>query len=496
MRYQAGNMPRPCDIVFCFKPSQGKDIDTFAESFVQALEEQTKAERAKYPAKYMPPEAEDILINDEAAKRISRSVHKWRTSPMLDKGLRIPGDVYWSSNQATCTHTSNISEPQQPIGLKCDEEQDEEEDDGYSFSCSCPLPFKERRGAAFMRKRNHCGCYDFFQANRGAFLHIEVVKTLLLHGELDSILRACADPKINLRYRYWHSEGQCSCVAATLGWDMAYDLALDAYLVLNIINCMPEVWDCGPRKQKKNATPGGLRENDYRNTAMYQRMLGLVARDESTPATVLPHLDFFGIPDGHFSECCWFQEEVALKYPVFRKFVDCSDNPYREIDKRGFVEARDFPYGHLPFTRFLNFEETVPRLSSADDIARVSRMLYSKRLPTELVMPILKMANYDTPRRRLLIAHDPFHAQNRDQLNRYMELCWSLLVRYNLFAQEVGVNIDWKGLIFHALWRYVGTPPRWDLYRTRYCRDPKREEYLFLDSKGQTTHVACIHRDW
>ncbi|RDW87030.1 uncharacterized protein DSM5745_03672 [Aspergillus mulundensis] len=492
MRYQAGNMPRPCDIVFCFKPNQGKHIDGFAESFVQALEDQTTAERAKYPATYQPPKPEDILINDAAAQRISQTVYKWRNSLSTAEGIQLPQATTWARSKHLCPHTSNISECRSAD----DPAREEEQDDGYIFGCPCALPFKERKASAFMRRRIYPDCYTFYEANRACFFHMELVKTLLLHGETDTVLRACSDPAIKDEYARWHSKGECNCMPQTLGWDMVYKFALEAYLVLNIIKVFPALWEPAPRGKKRNNTPGALREADYRNTAMYQYMLGLVTMDITTPATVLPHQEFFGVPDRHFSDCFRFPADIAVKYPVFRKFVKddkatgWAAGTGTEAKKSGYVAAYKFPYGHLPFNRFLNLEETVPHLPSSQDIAQVTLILYAKRLPTELVIPILKLADYDTPRRRLPIPHDPLHAQNRNELNKYLELCWNLLVRYNLLAQELGEEIDWKGMIFNALRRHVGRPPRWELYKIRYRRNPERNEYHFLNDKRQTTHVA------
>ncbi|KAL4882983.1 hypothetical protein BJY04DRAFT_31596 [Aspergillus karnatakaensis] len=78
---------------------------------------------------------------------------------------------------------------------------------------------------------------------------------------------------------------------------------------------------------------------------------------------------------------------------------------------------------------------------------------------TELVVRTLRLAEYDTTRRRLPVAHDPLHPANAEQLKKYLAYCWSTLVRYNMFARELEMEINWKLETIICLSRIVGVPP-------------------------------------
>jgi hypothetical protein len=76
--------------------------------------------------------------------------------------------------------------------------------------CRCPIPHEERRAAAFYRAYVDNDCIDFEDQNGKSFYNLELVKTLLLYGEMDVILRVCAYPDVDLRE--WQTVGQCYCV--------------------------------------------------------------------------------------------------------------------------------------------------------------------------------------------------------------------------------------------------------------------------------------------
>lgn len=73
--------------------------------------------------------------------------------------------------------------------------------------CQCPIPYEERKASAFYRKYCQNPCYCFLEENGKAFFNQEIFKTLLLYGEMDTILRVCAIPDVGLRD--WWEVGQC-----------------------------------------------------------------------------------------------------------------------------------------------------------------------------------------------------------------------------------------------------------------------------------------------
>ncbi|KAL4996479.1 hypothetical protein BDV10DRAFT_202390 [Aspergillus recurvatus] len=470
------------DIVFRFRPTQAKEIDYFAESLVRNLNDHTVTERAKYPAEYEPPRPGDILIDDATAQRLNRTVYRWRTK--LDSKLWPELYVRWRGSKTLCPHGSDTSEARK----RDDPRRGEAQDDGFKIGCSCPLPWKERTASAFLRQYMYNDCYQFYKANRGAFVNIELVKTLLQFGELDPILRACSHSEID--YVQWKDMTECYDTSTQLGWEPLYQRALDAYLVLNVIYCFPESWDAETRTRNQTHNPGSMtkHEHEYRNTAMYQRMVRSCTEDNPSPVTAYPHREFFGIPHGHFRNQYVLDNELARDWPALMKFLD----NLKIMRKQLSTYELEFPYGQVPFEVFVNSTEAIPHLPSGSDILQVSSILRSKGLPLELVMLITEMAGYDTAQRRLPVAHDPFHPDNRTELKKYLTFCWLTLVRCNMFAQALEIKIDWKLEIIEALFRLVGLPRGRQLYKREYEYNPDRILYQFLDAQGQVCHTISF----
>ncbi|KAL5049128.1 hypothetical protein BDW71DRAFT_165819 [Aspergillus fruticulosus] len=478
LRYQPGDFHSEArsDIVFGFRPTQGKEIDYFAESFLRNLNDHTVTERAKYPAEYEPPRPEDLLIDDATAQRLNRTVYKWRTS--LDSKLWPNLHVRWSGRKALCPHGSDTDEARK----RDDPRRWEAQDDGFKIGCSCPLPRKERTVSAFLRQYMSNDCYKFYKANRGAFVNIELVKTLLQFGEMDPILRVCSHAEID--YVQWKDVTECYDTSTQLGWETLYHRALDAYLVLNVIYCFPESWGA------ETHNPGSMTKYGlgYRNTAIYQRMVRFCTQTNPSPVTAYPHQEFFGIPDGHFRNQYVFDKELARHWPVLQKFL----NKVEIMNKQFIAYKLEFPHGQVPFEVFVNSAEAIPHLPSASDVLQVSDVMRSKGLPPELVMPIMEMAGYDTAQRRLPVAHDPFHPDNRMELKKYLTFCWLTLVRCNMFAQALTIKIDWKREIFESLFRLFGQPFGKQLYKREYEYDPDRIIYQFLDAQGRVRHIISF----
>lgn len=54
---------------------------------------------------------------------------------------------------------------------------------------------------------------SFLNENGEAFYNIEVVKTLILYGEMEPILRVCVHPDVD--YKSWQSQCLCFCMVNT-----------------------------------------------------------------------------------------------------------------------------------------------------------------------------------------------------------------------------------------------------------------------------------------
>ncbi|CBF83074.1 hypothetical protein AN3263.2 [Aspergillus nidulans FGSC A4] len=188
--------------------------------------------------------------------------------------------------------------------------------------------------------------------------------------------------------------------------------------------------------------------------------------------------EFFGIPNGHLE----YHDEYSIDnahahdWPGLRDFLDqlklCKDN--------WSLDEPEFPYGQLPFEVFLNCAKTIPHHPPAADIPWAFNILRSKGLLPELVLSILGMAGYDHTQRRLPVAHDPFHPDNREELKKYLTFCWLTLIRCNIFAQDLKVKINWKRKVLDSLLRFVGPRGRKELFENVHKYEPDRRDINYL----------------
>lgn len=167
--------------------------------------------------------------------------------------------------------------------------------------------------------------------------------------------------------------------------------------------------------------PGKSR--DYRDTAMYQRMLhACTHRHILSQTATYPHRQFFDIGDDQFrSETTNWGGKLA-----FEDFlqIDSSDPS---------------PLSSTPFT---------PGIL---DVYNVEETLMAKGLPTELVWQVLELTEYNADhaaKRRLKVdARHPFHRDNREELYKYLRYCWRSVVWCNVLAKAQQIDIDWKSVI-------------------------------------------------
>lgn len=136
------------------------DEDEFAKAFAQVVKDASKHKRAQYPENYSPPSPEDIILDDEIIQKIGPHASTW-SDEMHD----------WST-----------------------------------------IPSEQRVISAFQNTWINEDCHSFWERNETAFVNLEIVKTLLMFGDLDPILRACADPSVKLAN--WYSAAICSCAVS------------------------------------------------------------------------------------------------------------------------------------------------------------------------------------------------------------------------------------------------------------------------------------------
>ena len=164
------------DLHLRFQPSQGKELGYFVQGFVRNLREHASTGRRKYPTHCDPPRPDQVILDDATVKKITPTVRRWRATLQA-----------W--------HNDIFDRDAVPIPVPV------------------PVPEEERRASAFYRSYRENPCYDFFRVNREAFFNLELVKTLLLHGEMDPLFRVCAYPGVDLQT--WWSKGRCFCAVRT-----------------------------------------------------------------------------------------------------------------------------------------------------------------------------------------------------------------------------------------------------------------------------------------
>jgi hypothetical protein len=157
------------------KENQSNDFNEFVKMLAGTLETHAVKERKKYPDHYDPPEDTDFVIDEALANKITPTVHRWYDLTFKDEA---------------CDETSCYN--------------------SHEDSCHCPpFPPYQKTAAAFCQPFGWPDCYEFFPQEESGFFNCEIVKTLLIYGEMDPILRVCAHPSVAMEN--WHSVKQCNC---------------------------------------------------------------------------------------------------------------------------------------------------------------------------------------------------------------------------------------------------------------------------------------------
>ncbi|GKZ30290.1 hypothetical protein AbraIFM66950_008626 [Aspergillus brasiliensis] len=337
---------------------QGFEVRSkLTELMVKAIESSIR-QREKYPAHYDPPQNDTVPINDKTAQEIEREFD-WRKAIFL---IAYPG--YRLPSLST-------------LGM--------------------------RTASAFCNRHKEC-THHFIHYNALGFPNLQLAMCLIIRGEMDTVLRACAHPDLHR--------------LTTTGWQMLYRKALHSYIALNIAYCFPSAWDPEARKTEKR---------DYRNTILYQRMLFECTTDDGSSEFILDmHRRFFGIDRGQFYEARALQVD---EYQGWKGWV----SNYEASLKRDI-------YGELSIEEFLTLGNVpllfVPRETDVGEVRWI--LSYAGKLPFELVLIIMELADY-TPRRSLEVPHDPLHPANRRALDQYLEHCWQIIVRCDMIMKELGI---------------------------------------------------------
>jgi hypothetical protein len=187
-------------------------------------------------------------------------------------------------------------------------------------------------------------------------------------------------------------------------------MAMEVYICLNVLYCFPETWD---------VAAGKTEENDYRNSKSYQKMLKrcIVAYSE-TYAVKDPHRLFFGLDNHHL--------------------------------------FRDRDLGTQPICQFLDLKQSAIENPSVAEVFGVRTILIARGFPVEIAVKILQFVGYQA-KRRIAIPNDPFHPSNKEELIKYLDYCWKLLICCEVMANALGKPIDWREVGSQCIAEVLGT---------------------------------------
>ncbi|KAH7303630.1 hypothetical protein B0I35DRAFT_455090 [Stachybotrys elegans] len=410
------------------EPTRGEQLTSFAKAFAEAVEDGAACERMNFPENYDKPDPDEIVLSDEVCQRIMPTVHQWRSSPSCYHD-------YDPKSTVICPHKHT---------------------EGSEVSCKCALPQRERKAAAFYREKQDNDCFEFHHYNRWPFFNLEVFKILLLHGEMDALLKIHSDPVLLLLKTYpeiylnplrhelelWWGAEACQCEGPDLGWEHISGHALKAYLLLNMIQHLPAMGESVDGAQGR-----------YLNARSYQATIRTITQSGgNSEVATYPHRRFFGIANEQF-EKNW---ELRTK----------------RTKNTNHLQHENPALGKTSYQRFLTSQNRVGYVPLASDIDEVRWALQAKSLPREVIDQIMDTAQYGASTRRLRIEHDPLHPENRIELEKYLSYCWKLMVWSQLVADEIGMDLHWEKLVSKALIDIFSCDC--DHWRTELSLDPER----------------------
>jgi hypothetical protein len=382
------------DLFPCNEEGASKIVDQFVRNFVQTLQDGAKEESAKYPTSYDAPMIDDIVITSDDEKLVRGMIQR-------------------------CRHEYYRSIPYQ----KCCSRKKAK--DGM---CSiCPLTSNNQDMSLWLQDNcDRCGCccqtYRHYETTK-------LIKILILHNRIDTLLRISAHPKIDLggRWRWECADGG----QPVQGWAELMRCALLSYVCLNVFFLKPETYDTAAREayivsEKLRppifpALPVRLEESHYYWTKSYQRVLSRCTGRKDDDVHAPPHRLFFGIGPDLYDAEKW-RENYSGRTEKYNPFVT-----------RNF--SGSYSYSYRPIS---------------SDVETVLDYLYLKGLPAELALDVMDRAAY-MPQRNLPVADDPLHVDNATELREYLAECWEIMLRCDVVAEANGRQISWANEIAACL---------------------------------------------
>ncbi|TLD14456.1 hypothetical protein PspLS_11204 [Pyricularia sp. CBS 133598] len=419
------------DFYLRHEPDQGRDINKFVELLSESLTNSAAEERKKYAESYDAPDPNDIVIPESDLVRIDAALRRWLLSCndfVIPPWFQNRGLPVESSFRQSAWRVRRLNNTRLPLSTSrtggasiCAHVGD--------YNCECLPRFEERRMSTFLHNYQWNSCFEFDEVNGDGFYGLELLKALMLHGSMDTVLRICAHSEIDVLG--WWDVQTCQCSGDDVALGMMCRDALRVYILLNFIRrgfperCARNTEDKAKSEEEERSNPSP----DYLNTRTYQRLVNDVTKSDLwTEIPQFRHMEFFGIRNDHSRS--WPRKGTWGK--------QSHDHIY--------------PLGRLSYKEFLAVDTNMdpPYMPSAAEVETVMWLLRAKGLPTELVDMILGLAEYDEMR-VLSIPHDPLHELNRDQLDEYLAWSWQTLLRFDMLARAQGDEIPWDMLISKCL---------------------------------------------
>ncbi|TLS29325.1 hypothetical protein PpBr36_02154 [Pyricularia pennisetigena] len=410
------------------KPDQGKDLNKFVELLAESLKTSAAQERAKYAESYDDPDPNDIVIPESDFVEIEVPFRRWHLS------CTTVGTPYCLQNRVPPQHElmplsvrrfkhAGVALPRSGDGgaVICTHVGD--------YNCRCLPRFEDRRMSTFLRTYQRNDCFEFDEVNGDSFYGLELLKALILHGNMETVLRICTHPQVD--FLSWWDAQMCYCTGPDVALGQMCRDTLRAYIVLNLIQRgFPErCVRLSGEKAKSDEEERSDTSADYLRTRTYQSLVhDLTVSDTMTQIPLFQHMEFFGIRDDNFRT-----------YPRKESQWKVQDDHF-------------YPLGRVGYKEFigLDFDTDPPYMPSAAEMETVRSVLSVKGLPTELVDMVLDLAEYDETR-VLSIPHDPLHELNTDQLEEYLAWSWQTLLRFDMLARAEGDEMPWDMLIANCL---------------------------------------------
>lgn len=262
--------------------------------------------------------------------------------------------------------------------------------------CNCGLSDDQRKARYWLLLSGDC-----FRNENDC---LELLNTLLLHGEMEPLFRVAT---MNGRVSFRSAEEACGCHPSR-GWGLMLRQALAVYISFNLLYCKTELWPSQHDKMPPNSP-----RYDYRRTAAYQQSL-IESVDGTGQSHQAMHCLFHGIIDGEISHI----DTTTIEGPD---------------DSIGAIERY-----YVPHTK---------------DISEVFAILFNGTpLPAELCLSIMKLAEYDKGKRKIIVIDDPLHPDNKEELVKYLDYCWSVLIRFDMLLRALGKFVDWQAEAAACIW--------------------------------------------